>query len=233
MNDIVIKIEEVKKVYNGKVALNIAHLEFESGMIYALVGPNGAGKTTLLRLINMLEKPTDGNIYFYNQRIDQLQSLEIRRQMTLVMQNAVLFRTNVYNNVAYGLKVRGYKKGEIHSKVLSALEMVGLSGFEHRKAKQLSAGESQRVAVARAIVLEPKLLLMDEPTANLDRKNIQVIEEILKKINSEKKATIIFTTHDLSQAYRLTDKVIMLLDGKVIPKNLEDMFDSFFGEVLD
>ncbi|MGB9597986.1 MAG: ATP-binding cassette domain-containing protein, partial [Candidatus Poribacteria bacterium] len=103
MNYPIIKIENIKKVYDNKVALNIPYMEFESGLIYALVGPNGAGKTTLLKLINMLEKPTDGNIYFYNQKIDQLSLLDIRRQMTLVMQNAVLFRTNVYNNVAYGL----------------------------------------------------------------------------------------------------------------------------------
>jgi len=231
MNDIIIKIENIKKVYDSRTALDIPYIEFKSGMIYALIGPNGAGKTTLLKLINMLEKPTEGSIYFYDQRIDQSPSLDIRRQMNLVMQNAVLFRTNVYNNVAYGLKLRGYNRNIIHSKVLSALEMVGLAGFEHRKAKQLSAGESQRVAIARAIVLEPKLLLLDEPTANVDRKNIHIIEAILRKINSENGTTIIFTTHDLSQAYRLTDKIIMLLDGKIIPKNLENIFDTFLGEI--
>ncbi|MEK7397675.1 MAG: phosphate ABC transporter ATP-binding protein [Candidatus Poribacteria bacterium] len=234
MNDPIIKIENIRKVYDDRMVLEIPHLEFESGMIYALVGPNGAGKTTLLRLINMLEKQTEGAIYFDDQKTGDSPSslLDIRRRMTFVMQSAVLFRTSVYNNVAYGLKVRGHNKNSIHSDVLSALEMVGLVGFEHRKAKQLSAGESQRVAIARAIVLKPKLLLMDEPTANVDRRNIHVIESILGKINADLGTTIIFTTHDLSQAHRLTNKVISLLDGKVVYGSSENIFYGSF-EVVD
>jgi tungstate transport system ATP-binding protein len=230
----IIKIENIKKIYDDRLVIDIPNLEFESGMIYALVGPNGAGKTTLLRLINMLEKQTEGAIYFDDQKTgDSLSSLlDIRRRMTFVMQNAILFRTSVYNNVAYGLKVRGHNKNSIHSDVLSALEMVGLSNFEHRKAKQLSAGESQRVAIARAIVLKPKLLLMDEPTANVDRRNIHVIESILRKINADLGTTIIFTTHDLSQAHRLTNKVISLLDGKVVYGSSENIFYGSF-EVVD
>jgi tungstate transport system ATP-binding protein len=229
----IIEIENIKKIYDDRLVIDIPNLEFESGMIYALVGPNGAGKTTLLRLINMLEKQTEGAIYFDDQKTsDSLSSLlDIRRRMTFVMQNAILFRTSVYNNVAYGLKMRGHNKNSIHSDVLSALEMVGLSSFEHRKAKQLSAGESQRVAIARAIVLKPKLLLMDEPTANVDRRNIHVIESILRKINADLGTTIIFTTHDLSQAHRLTDKVISLLDGKVVYGSSENIFYGSFEVV--
>lgn len=222
MTKSVIKIENIKKNYDKRVILEIPHLEFESGMIYALVGPNGAGKTTLLRIINLLEQSDEGEIYFDSQQIKPTDFLSIRRQMTLVMQNAVLFRTSVFNNVAYGLKVRSFDKKMIHSSVLSALDLVGLTGFEHRKAKQLSAGEAQRVALARALVLQPRILLLDEPTANIDKRNVSVIESVLRKVNSEFKTTIVFTTHDLSQAYRMTDKIISLHDGRIMDSGSEN-----------
>jgi len=230
MTKSVIKIENIKKNYDKRVILEIPHLEFESGMIYALVGPNGAGKTTLLRILNLLEQPDEGEIYFDSQQIKPTDVLNVRRQMTLVMQNAVLFRTSVFNNVAYGLKVRSSDKKMIHSSVLSALDLVGLTGFEHRKAKQLSAGEAQRVALARALVLQPKILLLDEPTANVDKRNVSVIESVLRKVNSEFKTTIIFTTHDLSQAYRITNKIISLLDGKIMGGGSENTFYGIFGK---
>jgi tungstate transport system ATP-binding protein len=222
MTKSVIKIENIKKNYDKRVILEIPHLEFESGMIYALVGPNGAGKTTLLRILNLLEQSDEGEMYFDGQQIKPIDFLSMRRQMTLVMQNAVLFRTSVFNNVAYGLKVRSSDKNIIHSSVLSALDLVRLTGFEHRKAKQLSAGETQRVALARALVLQPKILLLDEPTANIDKRNVSVIESVLRKVNSEFKTTIIFTTHDLSQAYRMTDKIISLHDGRIMDGGSEN-----------
>jgi len=225
----IIRVENIKKIYDDRVVLEIPHLEFEKGMIYALVGPNGAGKTTLLRLLNLLERPDEGELYFDGQQIDNSSPavLSMRRQMTLVMQNAILFRTSVYNNVAYGLKVRSHDK-KIPSAILSALNLVGLAGFETRKAKQLSAGESQRIALARALVLQPRILLLDEPTANVDKRNVHVVESILRKINAELKTTIIFTTHDLSQAHRLTDKIISLLDGKIMDGSSENMLYGNF-----
>jgi len=230
MTKSVIKIENIKKNYDKRVILEIPHLEFESGMIYALVGPNGAGKTTLLRILNLLEQSDEGEMYFDGQQIKPTDFLSMRRQMTLVMQNAVLFRTSVFNNVAYGLKVRSSDEKMIHSSVLSALDLVGLTGFEHRKAKQLSAGEAQRVALARALVLQPKFLLLDEPTANVDKRNVSVIESVLRKVNSEFRTTIVFTTHDLSQAYRMTDKIISLLDGKIMDGGSENTLYGDFDK---
>ena len=223
MADPILRVENLIKQYDGRLVLEIPHMEFESGKIYALVGPHGAGKTTLLKLLNLLEKPSGGKLYFNGRLVDQLSSkiLEIRRQMTLVMQNPVLFHTSVYKNVVYGLNVRSHDKNMKTETVLSALNMVGLAGFEHRKARKLSAGESQRVALARALALKPRVLFLDEPTANVDRRNVQVFESLIKKVNTQQGMTVIFTTHDLSQAYRLTNNVISLLDGRIISSSPE------------
>ncbi len=218
MSQPILQAENLKKHYDGRFCLEIPHLEFDAGKIYALIGPNGAGKTTLLKLLDLLEQPDSGKIYFDGEEIDRSASnaLNVRRQMTLAMQNPVLFRTSVYKNVAYGLSVRSCDKNVKIAAASAALNMVGLAGFEDRKARQLSAGETQRVALARALVLEPRVLFLDEPTANVDRKNIQVFESLIKKVNAEQGMTVIFTTHDLSQAHRLTDKIISLLDGRLV-----------------
>lgn len=226
MSQPILRVENLKKHYGDRLALEIPHLDFRQGEICALVGPNGAGKTTLLRMLNLLEQPTEGRLYFDETEIDMTSPnvLEARRQMTFVMQNPILFRTSVYRNVAYGLSVRSVDKKARSGIVLKALEMVGLSKFEHRRARQLSAGEAQRVALARALTLEPRVLFLDEPTANIDRRNVQVFESLIKNFNKEHKTTVIFTTHDLSQAYRLTDRVISLLDGRLISSSPENIF---------
>ncbi len=232
MSKPILRAENLKKYYDDRLALEIPHLEFAEGKIYALVGPNGAGKTTLLRLLNLLDQPTEGKLYFDEKEISGASSntLNARRQMTFVMQNPVLFSSSVYKNVAYGLSVRSVDKITKHDAVSAALDMVGLSGFEHRRARRLSAGEAQRVALARALVLKPRILFLDEPTANVDRRNVQVFESLTRKANSEQGMTVIFTTHDLSQAYRLTDRVISLLDGKLIDSSPENIFYGDFEE---
>ena len=225
MNQPILQTKNLKKYYDDRLALEIPHLEFESGAIYALVGPNGAGKTTLLKLLNLLEKPSEGEIYFNGEEIKKSSNtLNVRRQMTLVMQDPILFRTSVYKNVAYGLSIRSFDKERKAASVSDVLNTVGLAGFENRKARQLSAGEAQRVALARALVLKPRVLFLDEPTSNVDRRNVQVFEALIKRVSIEQNMTVIFTTHDLSQAYRLTDKVISLLDGRLVGSTLENIF---------
>jgi tungstate transport system ATP-binding protein len=144
--------------------------------------------------------------------------------MTLVHQKPFLFQTSVFNNVAYGLKLRGIATESYRTKIMNALAIVGLTDFSKRNAHQLSGGEAQRVVIARALVLEPEILFLDEPTANIDLRHIDVIERIIKKINREMKTTVIFTTHDLSQAYRLADEIISLLDGRIVPHVPENVF---------
>ena len=227
------KVRNLKKVYNGEIVLDVDNLNFQEGKIYAIVGPNGSGKTTLLNILNLLEKPDEGQIFFYDQEItnkSNSDTLEIRRRMTLVNQDPFLFHSTVYDNIAYGLKIRSIPSKVQKSRIRSALNIVGLSGFKDRKANQLSGGEAQRVVIARALVIEPEVLFLDEPTANIDQKHIDVVERIIKKIKKEIKTTVIFTTHDLSQAYRLADEVISLLDGKIIKQVPENLLR---GEIIE
>jgi molybdopterin-binding protein len=225
--DILLKVEKLKKNYQHKTVLDIDSLFFGNSKIYAIVGPNGSGKTTLMNILNLLDKPDEGIILYREKNIRQHSKsdiLKIKRVMTLVHQKPFLFQTTVYNNIAYGLKLRKESINNYDSKIRDVLAMVGLSGFEKRNAYQLSGGEAQRVVIARALAIEPQILFLDEPTSNIDLRNIDVIERIITKINQETKATVIFTTHDLSQAYRLADEIISLLDGKIVPHVPENIF---------
>lgn len=225
--EILLQVEKLKKVYNGLVVLDIDSLTFENSKIYAVVGPNGSGKTTLIHILNLLNKPDEGTILYRGKDIRQYSKLEIlriRRQMTLVHQKPFLFQMSVFNNVAYGLKIRGVSTNSYERRIKNALAIVGLSNFDQRNAYQLSGGEAQRVVIARALAIEPEILFLDEPTANIDLRHIDIIERMIKKINRETKTTVIFTTHDLSQAYRLADEILSLLDGKVVSHVPENIF---------
>ena len=233
MDKLIFKVRNLKKAYNGKIVLDVDNLNFQEGKIYAIVGPNGSGKTTLLNILNLLEKPDEGQIFFYDQEITKKSNsdtLDIRRRMTLVNQDPFLLHSTVYDNIAYGLKIRSIPSIIQKSRIRSALNIVGLSGFKDRKANQLSGGEAQRVVISRALVIEPEVLFLDEHTTNIDKKHIDVVERIIKKIKKEIKATVIFTTHDLSQAYRLADEVISLLDGKIIEQVPENLLR---GEIIE
>ncbi len=233
MDKLTLEVRNIKRDYKGKIVLDIGNLNFHNGKIYAVVGPNGSGKTTLLNILNLLEKPDKGKIFFHNQEITGKSNsdiLKIRRRMTLVNQDPFLFHSTVYDNIAYGLKVRAIPSKVQKDRIKNALTMVGLPGFEDRKANQLSGGEAQRIVIARALAIKPEVLLLDEPTANIDKKHIDIVERIIKKIKKEIKTTVIFTTHDLSQAYRLADEVISLLDGKIIKQVPENLLR---GEIVE
>ena len=233
MDKLIFKVRNLKKVYDSKIVLNVDNLNFQEGKIYAIVGPNGSGKTTLLNILNLLEKPNGGQIFFHDQEItnkSNSDTLEIRRRITLVNQDPFLFHSTVYDNIAYGLKIRSIPSEVQKNRIRSALNIVGLSGFKDRKANQLSGGEAQRVVIARALVIEPEILFLDEPTTSIDQKHIDVVERIIKKIKKEIKTTVIFTTHDLSQAYRLADEVISLLDGQIIKQVPENLLR---GEIVE
>ncbi len=194
------KIIDLSKSYVSVKALKEINVEIEDRGIVALVGPNGSGKTTLMRIIAGLEKPDEG-------------SIKGRKSATMVFQKAVMFSTSVYKNIAYGLKIKGKEDREIKSAVKEGLKMVGLEGFEKRNAKKLSGGEQQRVAIARALLLEPEILLLDEPTSNLDYENARIVEEIIKTQTSR---LVMLSTHNLFQVRRLASAVIFLKNGKLI-----------------
>lgn len=208
---------KIKKYYGERLALDVDEMVLEKDRTYAILGPNGAGKSTLLRLLNLLDRPDSGRIYFMGQSTDQKESvrLEMARKMCMVFQQPYIFRTTVYNNVAYGLKIRGINSKEQKKRIERALAITGLQGYANRPAQKLSGGEMQRVALARALAVDPEVLLLDEPTANLDPSSVQAIENIIRHIRAEKKTTVIIVTHNLFQARRISDETILLINGRL------------------
>ncbi len=205
------------------------NLNVEKSEVFALIGPTGAGKTTLLRLINLLDLPASGKIYFDGMDTDKSAKLrlEMRRRMAFVFQKPVVFNMSVYDNIACGLKWRKESKSDISQKVDCILEMVTLSDYKDRNARTLSGGEVQRVAIARAIVSEPELLLLDEPSANLDPVSASRVEELITDIIHRYNTTIIMATHDMSQGQRLADRVGVLLNGEILQSgDWRDVFNS-------
>lgn len=224
-----IEVVALHQRYDSKRALKGLTLAIEKGEVFALIGPIGAGKTTLLRLLNQLDNPASGRIYFAGQ--DVLSSpklkLEIRRKMAMVFQKPAVFNTSVYDNVAYPLKVRGYSRETISRKVGRMLEVIGLEGFQGRNARTLSGGEAQRVALARAMITEPEVLLLDEPTANLDPVSVDLIVTLILRFNREQGTTIVMATHDMSQGQRLADRIGVLMEGELIQVGrAEEIFNT-------
>jgi tungstate transport system ATP-binding protein len=209
-----IEVFNLTKSYNHKKVLDVLHLIFKEGGIYGIIGPNGSGKSTLLFILALLIPPNSGKLYFKGEELTKVDKHALRRKITLVFQDPFVFNTTVEKNIAYGLKIRKVKRAACQERVKECLKFVGLEGFEKRKAKELSGGELKRVAIARALALEPEVLLLDEPCANVDEENINLLEEVLKGLNKSVKMTIILATHDIAQAYRLSQEVVYLFNGK-------------------
>jgi tungstate transport system ATP-binding protein len=186
-------------------------------MIFGIIGPSGSGKTTLMRMIDLLDNPTRGTIEINGTRAtkDKKEQLELRRKMGMVFQKPIVLSTTVFENVSYGLRFRGVKGDELKSRVLEAIDLVGLSGYEDRYAPTLSGGEMQRVAIARSMVTRPEVLLLDEPTANLDPASTEKIEELIRAINSRFGTTIIISTHDLDQGQHIAHRIAVVIGGRI------------------
>ena len=225
MGSSILAFKNLKKHYSPRFSLEIDDLVFEGGKIYAVVGPNGSGKTTLLKLGALLIPPDEGHIYLFGEdiyRVPAGKRTKLRQKISFLHEEPYLFRGTVFDNVVYGLRIRGMKKKEMKKKILPILSALGISPLVNKKARELSAGERKRVALARAVIIEPSLLLLDEPMANIDRGNIGLVEKFIRGLK-EQGVTVILSTHDLSQAYRLSDEIISLKDGKMgrfIPDNL-------------
>jgi len=209
------ELKNVMKAYANKVVVDAVNLQISKGEILALLGPNGSGKSTLLKMLAFIEEPTAGEVIFQGEKVNFKNSEKERMESTLVFQKTTVFGTSVYNNIAYGLKIRKIPKDKLDHEVKKALETVKLEGFEKRNARKLSGGEQQRVAIARALVLKTKLLLLDEPTANLDPKNAGIIEEVIDTINRENKAAIVIATHNMFQARKLPHRIALMDEGKI------------------
>jgi len=209
-----VRIDGVVKRFGEITALKGVSLEIKHGELFTLLGPSGCGKTTLLRIIAGLEYPDEGRIYFDENDVTDLKTYE--RGAVLVFQNYALWpHMTVYENIAYGLKIRRIPKDEIDERVKKVLELVRLEGHEDRYPTQLSGGQQQRVALARALAVQPKLLLLDEPLSNLDAKlRIEMRSEI-KRIQRELDITVIYVTHDQEEAMALSDRIAVMNFGVI------------------
>ncbi len=216
-----------REVGGGKKILDGIDLEIQRGEIFTFIGPRGSGKTSLLRLIDLLDTQTRGIIKFDG--TDTMASgtdrLSIRRRMAMVFQKPAVLNTTVAGNVAFGLKFRGEEKSQIDSRVHETLGIVGLLHLADRRAVTLSGGEMQRVAIARALVTRPEVLLLDEPTANLDPVNTELIENLIRHIHERFHTTIILSTHDMIQGQRLADRIAVIMNGRIAQVgSLHDIF---------
>jgi len=222
------KLENMQRIHGNRTVLNIEYLEITSNTIYTLIGPNGAGKTSLLQILAFLDKPSSGRMSFNGQvvKCNEKYLFSLRKQVVLLDQSPILFTGTVYKNVEFGLKVRKIPAELRKQRIEEMLELVGMEQFADYDTQGLSGGEVKRVALARALAVNPDVLLCDEPTANVDGENQEIILNILRKINREEKTSIIFSTHYLSQGQRLADHTLLLQSGSLSDLVNENIFKA-------
>lgn len=197
--------------------LSVPHFEAGEGEIISLIGPNGAGKTTMLLALSCLEKPLRGEILFRGNAVGtRRERLAYRRRIAMVFQEALLLDTTVFGNVAEGLKIRGVARKETEQRVARQLERFGISDLGNRSVRNLSGGEAQRTSLARAFAVEPDILFLDEPFASLDPPTRDAIVEDLERALRETKTTAVIATHDRMEALRLSDRMAVMMDGRII-----------------
>lgn len=207
------KLTEISKVFNDLSALNNIDLEIEQNEVLGIIGHSGAGKTTLLRILAGLDYPTRGILEFKDRRISKENGEFLRKEATMLFQTPIFLRGTIYSNLEYALKLRKIPKSEIRDRIDKALEMVRLDGFKEREACTLSGGEQQRVALARAIIIDPVVMILDEPTSNLDPLNSRILTNIIEE--EAKERCVVVATHDYSQIKTLTDRTVSLEYGMV------------------
>lgn len=228
-----VTLKNVRKRYHpAHFTLHINNLEFRNRNIHVIVGPNGSGKSSLLKLIALLDKPDEGGILFNGKDtfLNHGGRNRLRKSIGFVMQNPYLFNMNVFENVALGLQMRKYPRNEIVSKVKNIVSSLRIQHLAERRVKYLSRGEYQKVAIAQVLVLEPEIILMDEPAANIDAQSTLSIEEAVKNIQKNFNSIIIMTTHSLTQAYRISPEIISIREGRIVDFVHENIF---FGEIKD
>ncbi|MBR2132820.1 MAG: ABC transporter ATP-binding protein [Oscillospiraceae bacterium] len=211
---VLIRLENVSKSFDGEMILDHIDLEIKNNEFVTFLGPSGCGKTTTLRIIGGFVDADEGNVYFEGKKINDVPPYQ--RNINTVFQRYALFpHLNVYENIAFGLRLKKMGDAEIREKVKAMLAMVNLKGFERRSVSQLSGGQQQRVAIARALVNEPRALLLDEPLSALDAKLRKDMQKELKEIQKRTGITFIFVTHDQEEALSMSDKVVVMADGRI------------------
>ena len=210
-------IQSLIHAYDGKVVLNIPHLDIPSGVILGLVGPNGSGKTTLLSILALLLRQSSGDLYLNGIMVTPDKSRQLRRKVTLLHQRPILFSRTVRSNIAYGLRASGFSSKETAARVQSVVEKTQLGSIAHRQARSLSGGEAQRVALARGLILETPILLLDEPTNSLDDAFRPILLELLLKASKSRGTTIVLATHDAGFVSSIADRIVRMEAGKLEP----------------
>ena len=209
-------LSHITKHYEGKTVLSDCSCSFDGSGVYALMGPNGSGKSTLLRVCALLEQPDAGKVSYIAGGDIVQQDVDLKRRIVLVLPRVGVFNTTVFKNAAYGLKIRDVESREIQKRVDRVLDVVGLIHKKQQNALTLSSGETQRLGIARAMVTDPEILFLDEPTASIDEENTGIVEGIILSLKREARTTIIITTHDRDQASRIADRVLMMHDGGIV-----------------
>jgi tungstate transport system ATP-binding protein len=213
-----LNIESISKSYDSRYVLRDCSVSFEQRGIHVIMGPNGCGKSTFLRICALLERPDRGNVLFTAGGEPLENSIELRRRITLVLPSVGVFNTTVYRNVSYGLKIRGVRRREAEEKTDRVLEFVGLIDKKTHHALTLSSGEKQRLGIARAVVIEPEILFLDEPAVFVDQENTEIIEKIILEMKQLKKSTVVITTHHVEQGERLADRILILQEGMIMER---------------
>ena len=215
-----ISIEGLRHFYEGRQVLDIDSLAIGEGEILAVVGPNGSGKSTLLRIINLLEKPSSAEITYWNGKkltgLDRGERKELAGQMAMIFQEPILFKRSVKANISYGLKIRGVARHEVDRRASQMLERLDMSDFASREALTLSGGEAQKVTLGRAMVLEPRLLLMDEPLASLDTPTRKLLRRDIARLVKDMGVTAVYVSHDYQEVLEIADKLAIIFAGKVL-----------------
>lgn len=218
MSDYIIEVKNLNLTKGRKKILDIEHFSLEEGQSVALIGPNGAGKSTFMQVMMLLQQPTGGELFFRGERVNWKKPIAYRRRMAMVFQESLLLDTTVYHNVASGMKLRNFKADTIPARVQEWLQRLGIAHLAERQARFLSGGESQRVSLARALVLEPEVLFLDEPFVALDVPTRAALTAELARILRDTHITSIFVTHDFSEVPLLAETVTVLEQGKIIQK---------------
>lgn len=217
-----VELVSVKKKFTDEWLFSIDEFTFDSGKIHGVIGHNGAGKTTLLRMIGGLDTDYSGQIK-YGQRV---YSDELIKKITYISQDPYMLNRSVYDNIAYPLKVRRIPLKEIHTKVSNMMERLEISYLKDRMATVLSAGEKERVSLARGLVFEPRLILLDEPTANIAPDSVHHLERILIDYQREHRATMVVVTHNLIQAIRMCDTLSIMKDKQLAITSKKEIFNN-------
>ncbi|RTR36136.1 ABC transporter ATP-binding protein [Robertmurraya yapensis] len=211
-----LKLENMTYGVQDRTILQIPSLSIEQGEIIGIMGPNGAGKSTLLKILSLLDSPRDGSLFFKDTKLSAHKvTIEMKRKFAIALQQSLLLNTSVYQNVALGLKIRKLPKREINEKVEYWLNKFNIAHLAKKHAYHLSGGEAQRVNLARAMVIEPEVLFLDEPFSALDfPTKVQLLKE-LKEILKATETTTVFVSHDLLEIKYLTDRLAILMDGEI------------------